>query len=248
VLTGSGVDEAWATGVMLGRSVIKLLKTGKPFTKENLEATYVARRRQSWVEEEGLVAQKARNGFQKGVVPGLLGMALAGLTKGKLAWPGRIRRTWERIPSIEEYFRGKISARELELLRQECTAKGDSLHDALMDKAGWPAIPYDGKLLLSHQDALLLGGKVQAPAGYKDHVAFVDRGTCERCTVKTCIEACSGQAITTNPEGGVPLFDREKCVHCGACLWNCSRPNPRDLERTNIEFQAGAGGLHSAEN
>ena len=35
-------------------------------------------------------------------------------------------------------------------------------------------------------------------------------------------------------------FEREKCVHCGACLWNCAH--------TNIEFRAGAGGLHSAEN
>jgi electron-transferring-flavoprotein dehydrogenase len=46
----------------------------------------------------------------------------------------------------------------------------------------------------------------------------------------------------------VPVFDREKCVHCGACLWNCSRWRPDDPERTNIEFRAGTGGLHSAEN
>jgi electron-transferring-flavoprotein dehydrogenase len=248
VLTGSGVDEAWATGVMLGQSVIELLGEGRPFTRENLEATYVARRRQSWVEEEGRIAQNARNGFQRGFVPGLLGMTLAGLTRGRLAWPGRVKRTWERIPSIEEYYRGKIPADEIERIRRECTAKGRTLHDTLMDRAGWPAIPFDGKLLVSHQDALLLGGKVQAPAGYRDHVVFTDPETCLRCTEKTCIEACSGQAITTNPDGGRPLFDREKCVHCGACLWNCSKPNPRDPERTNIEFLAGAGGLHSAEN
>jgi len=40
VLTGSGVDEAWATGTLLAESVIELLKANKPFTKENLEATY----------------------------------------------------------------------------------------------------------------------------------------------------------------------------------------------------------------
>jgi electron-transferring-flavoprotein dehydrogenase len=248
VLTGSGVDEAWATGVMLAQGVIELLREGKPFTRENLDAAYVQRRRKSWVQEEGRIARNARNGFQTGVIPGLMGMALAGLTRGTLAWPGQIKRTWERIPSVEEYFHGRIPVREIELIRQECTAKGRNLHDALMDRAGWPSVPYDGKLLVSHQDALLLGGKVQAPSGYKDHVVFVDPGTCERCRTKTCIEACSGQAITTNPEGGIPLFDREKCIHCGACLWNCSRPNPKDLERTNIEFIAGAGGLHSAEN
>ena len=52
-------------------------------------------------------------------------------------------------------------------------------------------------------------------------------------------------AITLGPEGA-PAFEREKCVHCGACLWNC--PHSPDGERSNIEFQAGAGGLHSGEN
>ncbi|MGA2603587.1 MAG: 4Fe-4S ferredoxin, partial [Verrucomicrobiia bacterium] len=36
VLTGSGVDEAWTTGVQLAEGVIKLLQEKKPFTKENL--------------------------------------------------------------------------------------------------------------------------------------------------------------------------------------------------------------------
>jgi electron-transferring-flavoprotein dehydrogenase len=116
-----------------------------------------------------------------------------------------------------------------------------------MDKAGWPAIPFDGQLLVSHQDALLMGGKVQAPAGYADHVVFLYPELCEKCGTKICIELCSGQAITPG-EGGVPAFDREKCVHCGACLWNCSQPLPYDSERGNIAFRAGTGGLHSAEN
>jgi electron-transferring-flavoprotein dehydrogenase len=116
-----------------------------------------------------------------------------------------------------------------------------------MDRAGWPPVPLDGKLLVSHQDALLLGGKVQAPAGYADHVVFVDHGTCVQCDTKICIDACSGQAITAGPNG-VPAFDREKCIYCGACLWNCSQPRPGDPEKTNVEFRAGAGGLHSAEN
>ena len=54
-------------------------------------------------------------------------------------------------------------AEEIARLRAECEAKGVPLHDALMDRAGWPAVPLDGKLLVSQQDALLMGGKVQAP-------------------------------------------------------------------------------------
>jgi electron-transferring-flavoprotein dehydrogenase len=44
----------------------------------------------------------------------------------------------------------------------------------------------------------------------------------------------------------MPAFEREKCAHCGACLWNCSQS--LDGVHSNIEFRAGAGGLHSAEN
>jgi len=247
VLTGSGVDEAWATGTQLAEAVLELLKAKKPFTKQNLDEAYVKRRRASWVEKEAVVAEKSRDGFQKGVVRGMIGMALAGLTNGRLTLAGDPVPPWKRIPSIEEYYRGRISPEEIAKLHEECQARNRSLHGALMEKAGWPAIPYDGRLLMSHQDALLMGGKVQAPAGYADHIVFLDPELCEKCGAKICIEACSGQAITLGNDG-VPSFDREKCVHCGACIWNCAQPLPDNPERTNIAFRAGTGGLHSAEN
>lgn len=248
VLTGSGFDEAWTSGVLLGVSVLELLKAGKPFTRENLEAGYVRRRRDSWLDREAQAAEKARDGFQVGMVQGLVGMALTGFSGGKLFWPGASKKPHERIPSIEDFFRGRISPEEIDAIRRDCTAKGLPLSGALMDRAGWPAIQHDGQLLVSHQDALLMGGKVQAAPGYRDHVTFKSTQLCKTCDEKVCVEACSGQAISTNPEGGAPLFDREKCVHCGACIWNCSKPSPEGGEGANIRFSAGAGGLHSAEN
>lgn len=152
------------------------------------------------------------------------------------------------MPSLAEYYRGRLSPDTIETVRQESTAAGTALHEALMERCGWPEIPYDGKLLVSHQDALLLGGKVQAPAGYADHVVFLSPGLCQGCQEKLCIEMCSGQAIRPGADGGVPQFDRDKCVHCGACAWNCTRAREGEPERTNIEFRAGTGGLHSAEN
>lgn len=247
ILTGSGVDEAWTTGTQLAEAVLDLLKAGEEPTRENLEKRYVKRRRQSWVEEEANIAAKARDGFQCGFIRGMVGMALAGLTKGKVTVPGNPLRPQERVPSLEEYYSGRIPRQEIESLRTECQRAQTSLHDALMNRVGWPEIPVDGKLLVSHQDALLLGGKVQAPGGYADHVVFLYPGLCESCGTKICIEMCSGQAITAG-EGGVPAFDREKCVYCGACLWNCAKSREGDPERTNIDFRAGAGGLHSAEN
>lgn len=247
VLTGSGVDEAWATGAILAEGVLELLREKKPFTRENLERVYVQKRRQSWVDQEGQVAEKSRDGFQRGVVSGLIGMALAGFSGGKFSMPGKPLPTYGRMPTLEAYYRGRISETEIGRIRKDCVARGVSLHQALMDRAGWPAIPYDGRLLVTHQDALLLGGKVQAPPGYADHVVFLYPRICEKCDNKVCIEVCSGQAITPGP-AGVPAFDREKCVHCGACLWNCMQPLSPRSEQTNLEFRAGAGGLHSAEN
>jgi len=247
VLTGSGVDEAWASGTQLAEGVLDLLKAKLPFSKQNLEDAYTKRRRASWLESEARVAEKSRDGFQKGVVTGMIGMALSGLSKGMFNLGHEPLRPDQHIPTLETYYSGRISHDAIARVRDECKAANKPLHGALMEKAGWPAIEYDGRLLVSHQDALLMGGKVQAPPGYADHVEFLNRELCERCSRKICIEACSGQAITPGANG-VPDFDREKCVHCGACLWNCAQANPENSELTNVGFGAGTGGLHSAEN
>ena len=190
VLTGSGVDEAWSTGTQLGEAVLELRQTGKPFTRANLNATYVARRRASWVEEEAHVGEKARDGFHLG----LAGMALAGFTKGRVSIPSKPRP----MPDVCSY-----------------PAKA------------WPPIPYDGRLLMSHQDALLLGGKVQAPPG-EDHVKFRDPELCRECAAKG-VEML-GQAIAA--------AEAVKCrtstqVHCGAFV---------ELRVRQRTFAAGAGG------
>jgi electron-transferring-flavoprotein dehydrogenase len=232
---------------MLAEAVLELYAQGKPFTRENLDASYVRRRRESWVELEGRVAERARDGFQKSVVRGLVGMALSGLSRGAVNLGPEPVPPHERIGTIEGYFAGRIPAGEIARIQKECAERGASVHDALMTRAGWPEIPYDGELLVTHQDALLMGGKVQAPPGYADHVTFTAPELCASCGARTCIEVCSGEAIKPG-EGGVPQFDREKCVFCGACLWNCTQPVEPGSERTNLEFRAGAGGLHSAEN
>ncbi|MEJ2201132.1 MAG: hypothetical protein P8X63_08990, partial [Desulfuromonadaceae bacterium] len=248
MLTGSGVDEAWATGVQLAEGVIELAQAKQPFTRENLEKTYVRRRRCSDLETETQRAQKARDGFQKGVLQGMLGMGMTGLTQGRLNLPAVIRRPYEGLPSLEAYCRGRIAPQELATVKEEARTRGTALADAVMDRLGWPKVPLDGKLLISHQDALLVGGKVQAPPGYADHVLFKDADLCRHCHPQLCVEMCSGQAIAAREGGGVPVLDREKCIHCGACLWSCSRPLKDNPERCNIDFRAGAGGLHSAEN
>jgi electron-transferring-flavoprotein dehydrogenase len=247
IFLNSGVDEAWMTGILLGESVIALAKDKKPFNKENLQATYVKKRRESWLEEEAQIAASARNGFQNGFFSGLFGMGLTMVSGGKLKPKGQVKATHERSANLKEFYKGRIPADEIKEIQDESYAKGVAASDALMTRAGWPEIQYDGQLLMSHQDALFAGGKVQAAAGYKDHVVFLFPYLCETCENKLCIEICSGQAITPGDKG-IPEFDREKCIHCGACMWNCVKTIPGDPTKTNILFQAGSGGLHSVEN
>jgi electron-transferring-flavoprotein dehydrogenase len=247
MLTGSGVDEAWTTGTQLGEAVVELLRAGKPFTQENLSATYETRRRASWVERGAREAENARNGFHGGprgssMVKGMIGMALAGLTGGKLSLSGHIPPAHKQIRPFSSRSAEGLKLKEAAAL---ALADGRSLHDALLSARGWPEIPFDGRLLVTQQDALLIGGKVQAMPSFADHVVFRDAGLCIACVEKTCIAMCSGQAITLGDDG-IPAFEREKCVHCGACLWNCAQ-SP-DGAQSNIEFRAGSGGLHSAEN
>ncbi len=242
MLTGSGVDEAWTTGVQLGEAVLELLRAGLPFSQENLAKTYEKRRRASWVEHGALQAQNARNGFHKGFLRGLIGMGLAGLTSGRLSLGAQIPPAPRQIRSSRPGSQADLDLRQAVTLALE---NGRPLHESLMSAHGWPEIAYDGRLLVTHQDALLMGGKVQAMPGYADHIVFLDRRRCLSCQEKTCIAMCSGQAITLGADGA-PAFEREKCVHCGACLWNC--PHSPDGEHGNIEFQAGSGGLHSGEN
>ncbi|WP_242336369.1 4Fe-4S ferredoxin [Anaeromyxobacter sp. SG66] len=246
VLTSSGVDEAFTTGVQLAEGVIALLEAGRPLTKEGLEEAYVARRRASWIEAEARIAEKARDGFQRGFVPGLVGMALAGLTRGRVSLGHEPPHPADAVGTLEDFYAGRIPAEELARLRAECEARGVPLHDALMDRAGWPAVPLDGKLLVSQQDALLMGGKVQAPPGYADHVGFRSAERCRACGKRVCVEICSAEALRPGADG-VPSFDREKCVHCGACLWSCTG-RLEGTDEVNLELRAGTGGLHSAEN
>ena len=192
---------------------------------------------------ESKIAADARNGFQQGVVTGMIGMAVAGIDRR--ACNASLASSASGLPSLEEAYGSRISPAELKQMQEECAAKGTSLHDRIMDRCGWPQIPMDGKLLISHQDALLMGGGVQAPAGYANHVIFRRPELCRACETKLCVEMCSGQAITRG-EDAVPAFDREKCVYCGACLWNCQAEG--DGAQGNIEFKAGAGGLHSTLN
>lgn len=250
-LANAGVDEAWASGAMLARNVLKLLAEGRDFTKANLEGTYLAERRSSALDRRLKKATHARAGFNKSFFWGMAGEGLCGLTGGILNL-GKVFKSVppaNRIPELSEAVKGRKC--DMDALAKgiaEAKKARKPLHDAVMDACGWPEIPFDGKLLVTHQDALLIGGKVQAAPGFADHVRFADAGLCRACTKQTCIEICSAQALMpADEEGNPPKFDREKCVHCGACIWNCAKLQP-GTEKSNVVFSAGSGGLHSNEN
>ena len=247
VLTGSGVDEAWATGAQLAEAVLELLQAKKPFTKENLEAAYVQRRRGSWVEREARAAEKSRDGFQRGVVTGLLGMALAGLSGGRLALPGRPLRPWQRIPTLEDYYRGRIPAGEARQIRDDCYARGVSAHAALMERAGWPAIPYDGQLLVSHQDALLMGGKCRrrtaTPIMWRSCFPI-----CASSAAPSCASKCVPARPSRRAKTACPILTARNAFTAGPACGTARRPR-RKMRSAWPPISAPArAGWHSAEN
>ncbi|MEI8345789.1 MAG: hypothetical protein WCG06_06930, partial [Candidatus Omnitrophota bacterium] len=67
---------------------------------------------------------------------------------------------WKRIPTVEDYYAGRVAREEIAKVREECKAKSASLYGALMDKTGWPAIPFDGKAMRRQQTAAALGSIV----------------------------------------------------------------------------------------
>ncbi|MGC4052725.1 MAG: hypothetical protein QM757_25625 [Paludibaculum sp.] len=94
------------------------------------------RRRETWIEKKPSIAEKARDGFQRGVVTGMIGMGLAGLTEAVV--PVRGSGADKRMPDLEDYLQGSSSRRDPHAARLQ--GQGPSLHDAVMDLRGWPAI------------------------------------------------------------------------------------------------------------
>ena len=249
VLTGSGVDEAWTTGVQLAEGVLELLRGGQAVhAGENLERTYVARRRDE-LGGDGRRASPRRRATASTAAssPGLLGHGARGLDRRPPALCAGAAAAARARRRSRSTIAGRIPPAEIDAASAtDCARAASPLHDALMDRVGWPAIPFDGQLLVSHQDALLMGGKVQAPAGYADHVVFRRPATCASAAARRlCVEMCSGQAHHAAATDGVPgLRPREVRP-----LRRLPVELPRARRRqTTSSFRAGAGGLHSAEN
>ena len=226
------------------KRVIELVKPDKPFTRENLAPYDLAARRASWVEQEGRVAEKARDGFHRGVVTGLIGMALAGMTGGK-RWLGGEP---ELLPD-----RRRVLPRP----HPRCRAPG---HPSTSVAARGIAAPrrLDGPLRLARDRLRRRVAGVapgRAPARRQSPgAAGIRRPRALR--LPRFLRALRREDVHRNVfrpgahsrPAGVPQFDRDKCVHCGACVWNCTVTLEDDPTRGNIEFKAGAGGLHSGEN
>ena len=121
VRRGRSLDHGRATR----RSRAGIAQQKKPFTKENLEATYVKRRRASWVERKARVAENSRDGFHQGVVSGLIGMALA-VTNGATPLGGE-PRSRGNASVLENYYTDASRAGKSQKLRKECVAKGVQL-------------------------------------------------------------------------------------------------------------------------
>ena len=199
----------------LAESVIELLRAGKPFTQENLADTYVARRRAAGWKRAAREAEDARNGFHGGFVRGLIGMALAGLTGGKLHLTPRLPPAHKQIKRAQSAA-GRVwnaNARQTWFVED-----GRPLHDALMTARGWPEIRVRREASCLAAGRAADGRQSAGDAGLRGSRGVSRRcGSASACDDKTCIAMCSGQAMTLGANN-LPVFEREKCVHCGGVL------------------------------
>jgi electron-transferring-flavoprotein dehydrogenase len=243
MLTGSGVDEAWATGTQLGEAVIELLRAGKPFTQENLAATYETRRRASWVERGAKEAENARNGFQDGIVKGMIGMALAGLTGGKLSLRAHIPPAHKQIrpfasPTPTTGLKLKDRQRSLAHRRwpllPRCAALGARLAG---DSLRWPSAGHAaGRAADGRQgpgDARLRRSRRLPQSG----------ALCIACGEKTCIAMCSGQAITLGRGRRCPPSSAKSASTAApACGTAATRPTASTVTSSSAPARRAAFG------
>ena len=233
VLTGSGVDEAWTTGSQLAEAVLELLQRGQAVhARRTWRATYVARRRASWVEAG---RPHRRKGARR--LPPRRGHRPDGHGAGRLhrrqALASAASRS--RCPSSQEYYRGKIPAAELDRIVEDCRSARRLV----------PRRP-DGALRLArHSLRRPTAGHAPGRAADRRQSAGARRASpttcasmypdfCERCASKLCIEMCSGQAITPGPGRRPRVRPREV---------RALRRLPVELRRTQFEDDPPRGNI-----
>ena len=178
MLTGSGVDEAWTTGTQLGDAVLELLRAGLPFTQQNLAATYEetpprklgrARRTRSRKRPQRIPRRRRKRHDRHG--PRRTHPRPLSQLQGRTFHPAHP----SGFAPSDAALRPRQTVATQRSRGPRPIGEGRPLHDALLSVRGWPEIPFDGRLLVTQQDALLIGGKVQAMPGFADHVVFRDQ-------------------------------------------------------------------------
>jgi len=67
--------------------------------------------------------EKSRDGFQRGVVTGLIGMALAAFSNGRFSLGSPPAKPGERLVSPADFYRGKLTPQEITAVQQECDVR-----------------------------------------------------------------------------------------------------------------------------
>ena len=176
----------------------------------------MARRRASWVEAEGRVGREGPRRLPPRRLPGLLGMALAGLTERPARHLAGEPRAASR-PS-RSTIAGRIPAEEIDAHPEECHARGVSCHDALMDR-----VRLAGDSLRRPVARLPPGRAADGRQGAG--AARLSPTTCSSsipisasaAARKLCIEMCSGQAITPGETACRPSTARSASTAAPAC-------------------------------
>ncbi len=207
-------------------------------------ATYVARRRASWVEQEGRVAERRarRLPARRDRGPDRHGPRRA--DRRRAVRPAGPRGTSSALPSLEEYFAGRIPADEIARIRDECDADGQPAARRVDGSRGLAGDPVrrpaagdaPGRAADGRQGAGAAGLRGSRASSTTDALC----GTCRDAALRRDVLGPGDHVRRRRRRAG---FDREKCVHCGACLGTATRPLPGEprAARTSSSAPAPAG-------
>ncbi len=240
---GRGLDHRYAAC----RSGDRTFERGpKPFTREvNLEATYVAAAgKAGWSGKAGLPNGPA-TGSRKEPYAGWLGWRWQGFRAA--AWPGRESRgqpgnVWARWRSSSA---DRISGGRDPSLREECARLSKPLHDALMERCGWPANRIRRAVDRDPAGRSVAGGQGAGAGGLRRPRGFPISRTLRNLRYADLRRGLLGRSDSSRRRQAVRRSTAKSASTAGRALWNCSRETPQG---GNIAFRAGAGGLHSSEN
>ena len=192
-----GVHLAVESGIQAAETIFEALKA-KDFSEKTLKG-YQKRIRESLIEKELYRVRNFHQGFQKGLVPGLLNGMFQNLTQGKWGKPMKTEEGHKRMKRLGEFFGGHL------------------------EKYQPGKIKFDNKLTFDKETDVYYSG-TNHNEDQPCHLRLSDPEICRECIIEfgsPCQHFCPANVYEIvekeNSEEKELKINPANCVHCKTC-------------------------------